>query len=545
MDENLGSFLSNFNKLVSLAQQHESPIEGGDQMLRTLAEYLGQRPEGLAVVVESIPGHRMADLDIALKSISSRDPEARLLGIGGGDQRNHSMFSELLQMAKTYHQFPLAQPDFSNVAVGPDQQRKIVSFGLRLFSYNGAPVVALQRDANPRFGREQATVEVLTTDPDAASALLAELRRTLETESVYKGHVIALMMSEYGPSMGGISFIRRPDINRSDVILPDGVLDRVENHTLEIGRQAPILRASGQHLKRGILLYGPPGTGKTHTVRYLLSQSVETTVVLLSGTSLARITEASRLAKALAPSIVVLEDCDLIAEDRDFSMGPQPLLFEVLDAMDGLDSDADVSFILTTNRVETLERALAQRPGRVDLAVEIPLPSEAERLQLLKLYSKGLNFSNEALLHAAEVSHGATASFSKELVRRAVVAASLAGVNPGDDQLLAAANQLMSDAESLTRSLLGTSAGDGSGNHDWGGDDPQGEETVGFFSYPPRYGASYYDGASQAYSSRLSINFDAQPGTFPEGDTPDGESADFGFTGTDFTDGGDPPTARP
>ena len=78
------------------------------------------------------------------------------------------------------------------------------------------------------------------------------------------------------------------------------------------------------------------------------------------------------MARALQPSIVVLEDCDLIAEDRSFGHGPQPLLFEVLDAMDGLASDADVAFVLTTNRVDMLERALAQRPGRVDLAVEIP-----------------------------------------------------------------------------------------------------------------------------------------------------------------------------
>ena len=69
------------------------------------------------------------------------------------------------------------------------------------------------------------------------------------------------------------------------------------------------------------------------------------------------------MARALQPSIVVLEDCDLIAEDRSFGHGPQPLLFEVLDAMDGLDDDADVAFVLTTNRVEALEHALRSGPG--------------------------------------------------------------------------------------------------------------------------------------------------------------------------------------
>ena len=59
----------------------------------------------------------------------------------------------------------------------------------------------------------------------------------------------------------------------------------------------------------------------------------------------------------MQPAPVVLEDCDPIAEDRDMSYGAKPLLFEVLDAMDGLDADADVTFVLTTNRVDAMGSA--------------------------------------------------------------------------------------------------------------------------------------------------------------------------------------------
>ena len=162
------------------------------------------------------------------------------------------------------------------------------------------------------------------------------------------------------------------------------------------------------------------------------------------------------MARALQPSIVVLEDCDLIAEDRSFGHGPQPLLFEVLDAMDGLDNDADVAFVLTTNRPDMLERALAQRPGRVDLAVEIPLPSHTERVRLLELYGRRVSFSQAALHAAAERTEGTTASFARELVRRAVVAAALDVAPVSDAHLAAAVAELMADAESLTRSLLGS-----------------------------------------------------------------------------------------
>lgn len=462
MDENMGTFIKDFGTLVHLAQATIEPVKGGDELLQTLSQHLGVPPKEVSVVVEEISAHRLADLDILLDNIASRDPNARLVGIGGGDQRNHMSLSDMVQHANMYAAFPLAQPDFTNQPVGPDRQRQTVALGLRLFSYGGAAMAVLQREAKPNFGRQFATVEVLAATPADTAKFLAEVRRRMEHESVFKGHVISLQVSEYGPSMGGVTFIRRPELSRADIILPHGVLTRVEDHALGIGRQAQFLMAHGQHLKRGLLLYGPPGTGKTHTVRYLLSQSAGTTAVLLSGGSLARIAEAAKLARALAPAIVVLEDCDLIAEDRSFGNGPQPLLFEVLDAMDGLDSDSDVAFVLTTNRVDMLERALAQRPGRVDLAVEIPLPSEPERVELLQLYSYELAFSPSALEAAAAQTAGTTASLAKELMRRAVVAASLAGEDPSDSHLAVAVSQLMDDSAALTRSLLGSGTNSGS-----------------------------------------------------------------------------------
>lgn len=407
-------------------------------------------------MTEEIPQHRLVDVDIVMEGLAGRDPERRLVGIGGGDQRHHMSFSDMLQQSRSYPRFPLSQPDYSNLATGPDQQRQAVALGLWLFSYAGSPIAVLQRGAKIERGRQTASLEVLATHPAVASRFLAEVRREMEHKSVFKGQVISLSVSDYGPGISGVTFIRRPQLANSDVVLPDGLLSKVESHTLGIARQADILAAHGQHLKRGLLLYGAPGTGKTHTVRYLLSQSEGTTAVLLSGGSLARISEAAKIARALAPSIVVLEDCDLIAEDRSFGHGPKPLLFEVLDAMDGLDNDADVAFVLTTNRVELLERALAQRPGRVDLAVEIPLPSKHERVELLRLYSNGIAFSPSAIEAAAGRTDGTTASFAKELIRRSVVAAALADETPGDPHLGTAVGQLMADGEALTRSLLGS-----------------------------------------------------------------------------------------
>ena len=81
------------------------------------------------------------------------------------------------------------------------------------------------------------------------------------------------------------------------------------------------------------------------------------------------------LARRLAPSVVVLDDVDLVAQERSYGpFGESSTLFELMNQMSGLGEDADVAFVLTTNRPDALEPALAARPGRVDLAVEIPLP---------------------------------------------------------------------------------------------------------------------------------------------------------------------------
>ncbi len=320
--------------------------------------------------------------------------------------------------------------------------------------------MVLQRGHNPQYGGE-ARLEVIVEAPEVGSALLAEVRELAVSRSVLRGQVVSFSGNPYEPSMGGITFVRRPDLPADRVILPEGTLTQVRGHVVELAVHRDELRRRGQHLKRGILLYGPPGTGKTHTVRHLIGAGADTTVVLLSGTQMAYVAQAAQIARAHQPAIVVLEDVDLIAEDRDhgpYGGGSSPLLFTLLDAMDGLDQDADVVFLLTTNRAEALERALSQRPGRVDLAVEIPLPDEGARRQLIALYAAETGFSDAAIAAAAEASAGTTASYAKELVRRAVLRAAIAERDPADQDLEAATHELQADGAVLTRSLLGSAA---------------------------------------------------------------------------------------
>jgi cell division protease FtsH len=315
--------------------------------------------------------------------------------------------------------------------------------------------------------RSEVTLQVTGSDQVAIEGALDAISRLASERSVFRGQLIS-----FGPEVFGfgrqepLNFLDRPVVGRDQVVLPDAVLDAVEEQVLGVGRYAARLLASGQHLKRGVLLHGAPGTGKTHTVRYLLGQLPHATVVVLSGRALGRIREACQVARTLQPAVVVVEDVDLIAEQRQAQPGEQPLLFQLLSEMDGLGADADVTFLLTTNRADLLEPALAARPGRVDLAAELPLPDAEARRKLIQLYQGNLQLDLAEPGTLIERTEGVTASFLKELLRRAALQACAddAGEAAGgpedpirvtDAHLTAALDQLLDTRNQLTRVLLG------------------------------------------------------------------------------------------
>src|SRR5262249_5134868 len=194
----------------------------------------------------------------------------------------------------------------------------------------------------------QLKVEVMAPEKAAAERFLSNLRTALRRRSVYRGHVLSLGMNQWQSLQ--VEFHHLPRIGREGIILPDGLLERIERQTIGFGRHSDKLRAAGRHLKRGLLLHGSPGTGKTLTAMYLAAEIHERTVLLLTGRGLGLIEQSCALARALQPSIVILEDVDLVAEERTRREAgcASPLLFELLNEMDGLADDADVLFLLTT-----------------------------------------------------------------------------------------------------------------------------------------------------------------------------------------------------
>ncbi|UOX87850.1 ATP-binding protein [Amycolatopsis sp. FBCC-B4732] len=352
-------------------------------------------------------------------------------GIAGG-QRTHEDLIGMLATARSKGMYELGSVDYTTTATGPHDATEAVQLGLVGTSApGGEPVLVAIRGATPQWGLEQCRLEVLSTSRATATEVRDRVERLMAEHDLLRGQVLAFGTSEHRANEL-LTFLPRPALTDEEVVLPEGVLDAIERHTVGIAEHGGRLPAAGQHLKRGLLLHGPPGTGKTHTVRYLMGRLPATTVIILTGTAMRFVGKAAELARRLQPSVVVLEDVDLIAQDRSYGPQVQPLLFTLLDAMGG---DADVTFLLTTNRASELEKALADRPGRVDLAVEIPLPDAVGREALLRLYGRGLRLTAD-LAPIVEATEGVV----------------------GDEELTTALREMQDARSALTRSLLGSSA---------------------------------------------------------------------------------------
>ena len=428
----------------------------GSALIGRITGHIGVPFEHIPNVVLERPSWEHVTLHAGVTAyLAARSPDAKWFGIAGTARNNYDMV-DLLSGARRDGQFQLGAVDYTTLAAGPDQVIDAVQLGFVCTTApDGAPVVLGLRGGLAEYGRRTCELRIFAADRSTAAATRDALDHLCREYDAFRGQVLSFDVTEYeGTEL--VSFLPRAALTRDDVVLPDGVLDAVEAHVVRSAEVTEHLLRLGQHLKRGVLLHGPPGTGKTHTVRYLIGRLRHSTVIVLSGRALRLLDQAAALARRLAPAVLVIEDVDLVAEDRS-DHEVSPLLFELLNKIDGVDGDADVAFVLTTNRVDVVERALVDRPGRVDLAVEVPRPDAAARERLLRLYTRDVPLDDDAVAATVAATTGVTASFMRELVRRALLRCLADATGPALTRELLATTvaELTDERFELTRAMLG------------------------------------------------------------------------------------------
>jgi len=150
---------------------------------------------------------------------------------------------------------------------------------------------------------------------------------------------------------------------------------------------------------KGVLLYGPPGTGKTLLAR-ALAKNIDASFLKVVASAIVDkyIGESARVIREMfgyardhQPCVIFMDEIDAIG-GRRFSEGTsadreiQRTLMELLNQLDGFEGLGQVKMVMATNRPDTLDPALL-RPGRLDRKIEIPLPNEAARIDIIKIHA--------------------------------------------------------------------------------------------------------------------------------------------------------------
>ena len=181
-------------------------------------------------------------------------------------------------------------------------------------------------------------------------------------------------------------------------------------------RHPELFEKIGVEAPKGVLLYGPPGTGKT-----LLAKAVagETNAHFISisgpeimgkhyGESEERIREIFTQAEENSPSIVFIDEIDSIAPKRDEVSGEleKRIVSQLLTLMDGMKSRGNVVVIAATNRPDSIDPAL-RRPGRFDREIEIGIPDDEGRFDILSIHTRGMPIDDKVdLKQISKTTHG-------------------------------------------------------------------------------------------------------------------------------------------
>jgi hypothetical protein len=352
-----------------------------------------------------------------------QDPQTKLFGLVSPNSHESLTFAQML--GGPHFHVDVGPLQYDEIDIGDPVPIRCLKNGLWIGRDKGLPFAVMLAPGG-RFGF-QAGVGVEVAVPagergaQCSQDFFRQLEQVISQGRSYRGRIISLEAHHH--PMGGGSSVkvhRLAKVNREDVILPRKTLATLDRNVAGFMAARGALKSMRFQVRKGLLFYGPPGTGKTHTIHYLASQLPNHTTLLVTAEQVGLLGEYFRLARFLQPSMMVIEDVDLIARDRTQMRngGEEVLLNKLLNEMDGLHEDSEVLFILTTNRPDQIEPALVSRPGRIDQAIEFPLPDEEGRAKLTKLYARGSQISDDLLDLIVRRTKGVSAAFIKELMRR-------------------------------------------------------------------------------------------------------------------------------
>ncbi len=274
----------------------------------------------------------------------------------------------------------------------------------------------------------QKEVEIAFEDEDALGDIAAEIEKLSVEHSIYRNKflqvdIVEPMQDDYGHSSQAdgmqITFRKPPTVTEEQIIFDPNVKRVIDRNVISFFQNRDRLHELGLPLQRGVLFYGPPGTGKTYTCQYIHGKLKPVTTITVTGKGLGQVRTICSLARLLHPSVLVLEDVDLIFTSREINLY-STALGDMMDELDAFKREESVLFILTTNSIERLEAAIKDRPGRISQCIFFGPPTRDLRIRYLQRYLEAYDSSNLSMEYIADISDGGSQAFLEELVYRTV-----------------------------------------------------------------------------------------------------------------------------
>lgn len=320
---------------------------------------------------------------------------------------------------RVYHS---VSPQLTQVEVDADEFQSVTINSLYKIEWNGHRLMMDGQDYAPYGGPEcqfQIAYRTGSEGAEAAADFAKFLRREVMNNNRYRGKLISITSGDDMLDASLIKLLARPAPETP--ILGEQVEHDVRSAILDFMAHRESLKRCGLTTKRGVLLVGPPGTGKTTIARWLLHEEPDYSAILVRGESPNHIRLVFRLARALSPSLILLEDVDLLATNR-YQNSFALFLGALMTEMDGVEKNEDIVVLMTTNDATEMEAALIRRPGRIDRIIDVGAPVAEVRSRLLAHFLPNLEGEPD-LEKVAEECHGLMPAAIKEVVHQAALQA--------------------------------------------------------------------------------------------------------------------------
>ena len=284
------------------------------------------------------------------------------------------------------HCYFFPEPTFQEVQTDYSNKETCLIDGLMLVEKDGIRLVITISIMQGGSVQIEASAEY----NELVKRLIQEVAEYVKDNNFYRGK---RLMFE-----GQISFLKAEKRDWESVILDRAMKKDIRRHSLGFLKDCAKYEKLGMSTKRGLILAGEPGVGKTAICKALMTEAEGITCIVTNPYSMQYenyITNLYSVAQDLNPSLVFIEDIDVIGQARGGFFRGTPPLMALLAAMDGIAVNTFIVTIATSNCYEVLDKALKERPSRFDRVFKIDYPTGDLRVELVKLLTEKIPLSQE------------------------------------------------------------------------------------------------------------------------------------------------------